>query len=107
VAWTAGAMTSTAYDLALWIRALYGGDVLSDASLAQMTTWSSQSSSSYGLGTERFTTAKGEFWGHSGAITGYASLGVYSPTRRVTVVALVNQDTADVGAIWRALVNAL
>jgi D-alanyl-D-alanine carboxypeptidase len=107
VAWTAGAMTSTAYDLALWIRALYGGDVVSKSSLAEMTKWTSQSNSGYGLGTGRMNTAKGDFWGHSGGITGYLSLAGHSPTRHMTVVVLLNQDTADPGTIWVALVNAL
>ncbi|MHC1767418.1 MAG: serine hydrolase domain-containing protein [Verrucomicrobiia bacterium] len=107
VAWTAGAMTSTAYDLALWIRALYGGHVLSDNSLGEMTKWTSLSGSTYGLGTMRISSSKGEFWGHNGGITGYLSVAGHSPTRHTTVVVLVNQDTVDVGAIWGALVNTL
>lgn len=107
VAWTAGAMTATAYDLARWTRTLYGGHVLNEKSVAEMTKWTSQSGSEYGLGTLRFSTSKGDFWGHSGGITGYLSIAAHSPTRQLTVVVLVNQDNVDVGAIWNALVSAL
>lgn len=107
VAWTAGAMTSTAYDLANWMRALYGGEVVSAASLAAMTKWSTLSGLSYGLGTARVNTSKGEFCGHSGGITGYLSLAAHCPARGATVVVLVNQDNVDPGVIWSALVTNL
>ena len=107
VAWTAGAMTGTAYDVARWIRALYSGSVLTETSLTEMTTWTSLSGSTYGLGTERFSSSKGDFWGHLGDITGYLSMAGHSPTAQVTVIVLVNQDNVDVRAIWNALVSTL
>ena len=107
VAWTAGAMASTAYDLALWMRALYGGDVLSAESLREMTKWVPGSSPVYGLGTMRLNSSKGEFWGHIGGITGFTSWAGHSPTLKVTVVVLVNQDSDYYSSIWNGLVNAL
>jgi D-alanyl-D-alanine carboxypeptidase len=107
VAWTAGAMTSTAYDVARWTRALYGGEVLTPASLSAMTTWVAGSSPTYGLGTMRLTSSKGDFWGHVGGITGYTSWAGHSPTRNLTVIVLINQDNDYFSAIWRALVDAL
>ena len=107
VAWSAGAMVSTANDLAHWIQALYGGSVLKPESLNEMTKWTSLSGSTYGLGTVRMTSSKGEFWGHEGEITGYLASGAYSPTRQVTVIVLINQDNSDSVAIWNGLVNAL
>jgi D-alanyl-D-alanine carboxypeptidase len=107
VAWTAGAMTATAYDLARWIRALYGGTVLKPESIEQMTEPTTLSGGSYGLGTQRFSTTKGYFWGHSGAITGYVTCAGHSSTRDATVVVLVNQDNVDSVTLWNLLVNAL
>ena len=100
-------MVSTANDLAHWIQALYGGSVLKPESLNEMTKWTSLSGSTYGLGTVRMTSSKGEFWGHEGEITGYLASGAYSPTRQVTVIVLINQDNSDSVAIWNGLVNAL
>ena len=110
VAWAAGAMTSTSYEVAQWVGALYGGRVLQPTSIEQMTNCTTLSISSglpYGLGTMRFSTARGDFWGHRGRITGYAALAAYSPSRKTTVAVLVNQDAVDIDAIWLALVNAL
>jgi D-alanyl-D-alanine carboxypeptidase len=107
VEWTAGAMNSTAYDLARWIHALYGGRVLKPESLNAMTQWTSLSGGTYGLGTLRLTTSKGDFWGHGGFITGYVTLAAYSPSLEGTVVILVNQDNVDFVAMWNNLVNSL
>jgi D-alanyl-D-alanine carboxypeptidase len=107
VAWTAGAMTSTAYDVARWIRALYGGEILSPASLSAMTQWVAGSAPAYGLGTMRLTSSKGDFWGHIGGFTGYTSWAGHSPSRNVTVVVLINQDNDFFPSIWRGLVDAL
>ena len=110
--WTAGGMFSTATDLAHWVRALYGDTVLKAVSLAQMTKWAPNSGSpypwaGYGLGTMRWSTSKGDFWGHDGRMPGYFSESGHSPTRNITVVVLINQDHVDEGAIWRALVDTL
>jgi D-alanyl-D-alanine carboxypeptidase len=112
LAWTGGALTSTAYDTALWTHALYGGSVLSKSSLADMTKWTPESGSGHGLGTFRYSTSRGDFWGHSGGIAGYGSLAGYSPTLDCTVVMLMNEytrDTSDAALwnIWLALIEAL
>ncbi len=105
-------MNSTAMDLARWTWALYGGTVLQAQSLAQMTQWAPNSGSpypwaGYGLGTMRWTTSKGDFWGHAGRMPGYRSCSGHSVTRNITVVLLVNQDSLDAVSMWKALVNAL
>jgi D-alanyl-D-alanine carboxypeptidase len=107
-----GGMFSTAIDLARWVRALYGGTVLKPESLTEMTRWAPNSGapypwSGYGLGTVRWSTAKGDFWGNAGQMPGFFSQSGHSPTRNITVVVLVNQDHVDTGPIWRTLVNAL
>lgn len=105
-------MNSTAMDLARWTGALYGGAVLQAPSLAQMTQWAPNSGSpypwaGYGLGTMRWTTSKGDFWGNTGRMPGYRSCSGHSPSRKITVVILVNQDSLDAISMWKALVNAL
>jgi D-alanyl-D-alanine carboxypeptidase len=105
LAWTAGAMTATAYDLARWLRALYGGNVVSEESLSQMTAWYS-ASTKYGLGTERIVSRLGEFWGHGGTITGYCVMAGHCPERDLTMVVLANQE-GDISLIWNLLVTAL
>ena len=61
----------------------------------------------YGMGTMRWPTAKGDFWGNGGRIPGYFSVCGHSPTRNITVVLLTNQDHVNVGEIWGALIGAL
>jgi D-alanyl-D-alanine carboxypeptidase len=111
VAWSAGAMAGTAHDVALWIRALYGGSLLKPESLQQMTQWhevpSPEFGLGYGLGTMRLKSAKGDFWGHTGVITGFITHAGHSPTLNVTVALLINQDGDFYTPIWDALIDAL
>lgn len=93
-AWAAGAMFSTPKDLVTWGRALYGGNVLTPASLEQMLTFRNLSlgiGTGYGLGAMRFKIAGRTIYGHGGDILGYSSMLLYSPQDRVTVALIVNE----------------
>ena len=92
----AGAMASTAQDLATWAAALYGGEVLSADSLRQMTTFLQPGL--YGLGTDVAIFAGNRGHGHRGGIRGYESSMWYFPASGVSVVLLSNQGnwTTDV-----------
>lgn len=95
--WAAGALASTARDTALWLHALFRGDVLSDSLRAQMTTVVPQSvvaGSGYGMGAARFVVDDEVLWGHMGGIPGFVSVVLYSSARDVGVVVLANQDRA-------------
>jgi D-alanyl-D-alanine carboxypeptidase len=89
VADAAGAMASTARDLAIWAAALYGGEVLSADSLAQMTTFLRPGF--YGLGTDVALFAGHRGHGHRGGIRGYDSSMWYFPSSGVSVVLLSNR----------------
>jgi len=100
-AWTAGAMFSTAGELATWTKALYEGQVISQSSLGQMLTfypvpptWSPPLTG-YGLGTGQAIWSGRELWGHLGNIPGYRSLVVYSPDDGLTMAILINQDVGN------------
>lgn len=88
IADAAGAIASTARDLAVWAGALYGGDVLSEEMLAQMTTFLKPGW--YGLGTDVAVFAGHVGHGHRGGIRGYDSSMWYFPDSGVSVVLLSN-----------------
>ena len=89
VASSAGAIASTASDLAIWARALYGGDVLSAPSLRQMTSFLREGT--YGLGTDVASFAGRRAVGHRGGLRGYESSMWFFPSEGVSIALLSNQ----------------
>jgi len=89
VADAAGAIASTAGDLATWAEALYGGRVLSEESLMQMTTILEPGA--YGLGTDVAVFAGHRGYGHRGGLRGFEASMWYFPKDGVAVVLLSNQ----------------
>jgi D-alanyl-D-alanine carboxypeptidase len=89
IADAAGAMASTARDLAEWSAALYGGEVLSDEMLEEMTTFLRPGN--YGLGAYPAVYSGNLGIGHRGGIRGYESSMFYFPGSGVSVVLLSNQ----------------
>ncbi len=85
VAWSAGALYSTSEDLLRWEHGLFGGRLLSAASLHQMTT---PGLGGYGMGVFINTTDGLKVIGHGGVIDGFHSFLIYAPQRRLTVVVL-------------------
>ncbi len=86
----AGGMISTVCDLASFVRLLFGGQILSADSLAQMETFSAQKN--YGLGCHH---DPGLGWGHDGSTDGYNSLMAYEPADGVAYAAFVNGTRND------------
>jgi CubicO group peptidase (beta-lactamase class C family) len=87
VPWSAGSIYSTANDLLRWERGLFGGKVLSAASLKAMTT-PSKVSHGFGVGV---TTEDGmKLVEHNGAIEGFVAHLAYVPKPRITVIVLSN-----------------
>lgn len=82
----AGALYSTTGDLLRWQRGLYGGKVLSAASLTRMTT-PIKNDYALGLGVQ---TGKRKMYSHGGGIEGFNTYLAYYPDTQVTVVALSN-----------------
>ena len=103
----AGAMVSTAHDLALWARALYGGHVLEPASLRLMTTFNHN----YGLGTRRQRLGDRTAWGHGGSLDGFETGLWYLPSVDASVVLMWNRRELDpvptIDKLARRVVQAL
>lgn len=98
-AYTAGGLVSTAEESARWARVLWGGDVLSPASFAQMTTLSAFQNTfpggrtyGYGLGVFALILGDTPVWAHSGRIAGYMGSMAYDPTRDVSIAVLANRN---------------
>lgn len=94
----AGAIYSTTRDLLKWQRGLFGGAILSGASLGQYVT---PALDNYALGIFLRKTAAGTTYIHSGGIEGFNSWLGYDPERRITVAVLGNlngQAPMEIGA---------
>lgn len=88
--WTAGAMISNLHDLRHWAKVVATGELLSPKTQAQRlkTLPTGFPGLSYGLG---IFNANG--WiGHNGSIPGYESVTVYLPSKKATLVILINTD---------------
>jgi len=105
VADAAGAIASTARDLSVWADALYGGKVLSRASVAQLTAF--QPDGSYGLGTDYAVFAGHPAYGHRGGLRGFESSMWYFPEQSVTIVLLSNQGNWLTDVPMNAIVAAV
>ena len=100
IPFSAGALYSTTHDLLLWEQALYGGKVLSAASLKKMTTPYKES---YGCGLA-ITTAKGHLqYEHGGGIEGFNTEMAYYPDDKLTVIVLANLNGGAPGDIAKKL----
>lgn len=87
IPFSAGALYSTTHDLLLWEQALYGGKVLSAASLKKMTTPFKEN---YGCGL-MIHSLKGHLsYEHGGGIEGFNTEMAYYPDEKLTVIVLSN-----------------
>jgi D-alanyl-D-alanine carboxypeptidase len=87
VPWTAGAIVSTARDLAEFLAALLSGRVLRAAELAEMRqTVPTPEGFAYGLGLMSMLFPCGTFWGHTGGTLDYLTRAWSSADARRVVV---------------------
>jgi D-alanyl-D-alanine carboxypeptidase len=105
VADAAGAIASTAADLSIWADALYGGKVLSDASLRQMTTFLSPGL--YGMGTDVASFVGHRAHGHRGGLRGFESSMWHFPEDGVSIVLLSNRGNWLTDVPMQKLVRAV
>jgi CubicO group peptidase (beta-lactamase class C family) len=89
-AFSAGALYSTTDDLLKWQRGLFGGTLLSPASLQKMTT---PFKNDYALGIEIRTRNGMRVIEHSGGIGAFRSMLAYYPDNKVTVAVLGNMGS--------------
>jgi|GEM_PF-2122574 CubicO group peptidase (beta-lactamase class C family) len=102
MAYSAGAIFSTAEDLSHWGKALFSGQMLNQTSMQKMLTF--HPTSGYGLGVYRITALGKELWGHNGGTLGYISNMFYNPQDSVVIVLLTNQQ-GNPDPIWIALLD--
>lgn len=111
-AWSAGAMVSSASDLAAWAKALYGGGVLSKELFGDMTDAAvptQQSGVSYGLGVFELgaSVAYDNAYGHGGDIPGFHTQMWYLPKEQLALAATVNSDDGSPNPITAAVLTQL
>jgi D-alanyl-D-alanine carboxypeptidase len=89
-----GNMVSTTQDLVKFSDGLFGGKLVTPATLSQMLTLvdtpTSNTFNGYGLGIARLRNVEGEVYGHNGLTLGYRSNLWYSPSEQLTYVDLQN-----------------
>jgi D-alanyl-D-alanine carboxypeptidase len=105
--WTqaAGGMLSTPQDLAMWVRALFEGDVLPAQQKSELeslvSTQDGQSITqtfdsnpqAFGLGIFQATIPSlGLFWGYQGSTIGYRAAYAYFPTSGLTICVFTNSQ---------------
>jgi D-alanyl-D-alanine carboxypeptidase len=96
--WAAGAIVSTAGDVATFYRALFSGRLLKPELLRAMETTVAEGrkvdipGQRAGLGLERFPTRCGHAWGHNGVFPGYFVYAFSSRDGRRQAVLMVNED---------------
>lgn len=96
IPFSAGALYSTTRDLLIWEQALYGGKVLSAATLKKMTTPYKEN---YGCGL-MITTTKGHLeYEHGGGIEGFNTEMAYYPDDKLSVIVLANLNGGAPGDI--------
>lgn len=89
VPFSAGGLYSTTEDLLRWEQGLFGGKLLSPASLQKMTT-PFKNDYAFGLGVR---TANGrKVIGHNGGIEGFNTVMAYYPEDKLTVIVLANEN---------------
>ena len=85
VPWAAGALVSNVDDLRRYFGALFGGQLLRPAQLAEMKDLAlveDEDEFGYGLGLYRSETPCGPIWGHDGGIPGYLTIAWNDETGR-------------------------
>jgi D-alanyl-D-alanine carboxypeptidase len=106
VANAAGAMVSTASDLATWAHALYGGDVVPQAQLQEMESFK-KCHDNYGLGTRKLIINGRVAIGHLGSLRGYTDEMLTFPAEGATVVILSNQGNWGIDRAMSKLTDTL
>ena len=100
-AWSAGAMVSGAQDLHTLFTALFDEQILSGATVDEMTA-----GSSYGLGVE-LDQWQGGLIGHGGGIPGYRTFLRYSTESGITAFLVSTDDNADPTPAIEAVLDLL
>jgi D-alanyl-D-alanine carboxypeptidase len=108
-AWAAGGMLATAKDNALFWSKLFAGDIISEASWAEMTTVVPLNSNlGYGLGIFRENNVNGAtIYSHGGTNLGFINENLVDINTGVAVSVLTNQDSIGNAIIFDRVVAEL
>lgn len=96
----AGALYSTTEDLLRWEQGLFGGKLLSPASLQKMTT---PAKNNYAFGLVVLSVAGHKTIMHNGGIEGFNTMLAYFPDDKLTVVVLSNMNGPAVDELGQRL----
>jgi D-alanyl-D-alanine carboxypeptidase len=89
-AWGAGAVVSSADDLARMFRALLGESLVTPERLEEMQSVVPAGRNKYGLGLASFPTPCGPAWGHTGNVGGYVTVAWNSANASHQAVLMIN-----------------
>jgi D-alanyl-D-alanine carboxypeptidase len=107
---TEGGMVSTTRNLIRFADALFGGELLSPASLQEMLTFvpSERPGIAWGLGTAQMQTPAGDLVGMGGAGPGFVARLFWLPDSDLTLVLLTNtnRDDETVDVLFEQVVHA-
>ncbi|MEO0606145.1 MAG: serine hydrolase domain-containing protein [Myxococcota bacterium] len=97
------ALVSTPRDLCTFAHALFGGELVSEASLRSMQTLDGV----FGRGLFRLTFGDRETWGHTGGVDGFRARMIHDPARDVCMALASHTDDTDVNELTVAILDAL
>jgi D-alanyl-D-alanine carboxypeptidase len=113
LAFTSGAMASTADDLGVFIENLFANKFLSPETMKEMTTFIPASNPGFdaqtgsGLGLMRLDVAGHELYGHVGQFMGSTSIAMVSPDKSYTIVITSNLSNPDLVEVLARLQDAV
>lgn len=107
-----GGVAINAVDLATFFQQLMRGNLISEASIDDMTSWFDLPAdwiapddllgqTENGIGIERFNTKYGSAVGHTGGIDGFSTIALYFPDEDMTYILLLNNAGSEAGGIAR------
>lgn len=106
VAWAAGAMYATSYDMTNWYYALMNGKVLNKDSFLELTKF--VGTGNYGIGLYSTNILDRTVWQHGGTIWGgYNSSMVYDIETGIIISVLINQLPAQAFQVSTQLLSVL
>ena len=107
---TSGALVSTPAEIQTFMKALFGGTLLSQESMKQMLVFheTDEPERCYGLGLYKYTFEKGMIaYGHHSGVHGYESVTLYYPDHEIYATVSVNQMPVGIVSLAHQLLNAI
>ena len=98
----AGGMVSNPTDLTMFLKALFGGKLVSPSSLGQMQDFNEEG---YGRGLFKHELAEVKMIGHNGGIDGFQSRAVYVPEKKAFIAINVNGTNISLGDVFDGVVK--